>query len=124
MAVTSSDTKGGYATLHFTGNDFHNLAHVQNSNETVSGLRTSSVTWSANNSGTWSLSRGGNTILTLVGSGSVNFQAGAIQVELFNHPFGDQGNVAVTLVGAGPTSGTIIWKLKKISNYTSSTDSA
>jgi|TARA_B100001964_G_C14137343_1_gene555760 hypothetical protein len=67
--VINKGNKGGYVTYRFnnTGQSWFHEANV--AGETVNSMHISNVIWSANNSGTWTIQRGANVVLTLTGTG-------------------------------------------------------
>jgi len=115
MAIVNRGEIGGLAVLTFAGNGYTNLKHLEVTGESVSAARISNVFWAANNDATWVVSRGGNTVLTLSGSGERNYEKLGIPVELFNHAQGDQGNVGVQLISNGLAKGTLLIRMNKIS---------
>jgi hypothetical protein len=117
MTVLSTGTKGHVSILYFDGTGgFHNIRHFEVSGEeTVDSAHIGTIYWSANNNATWEVSRGGNTLLKLVGSGSFHFESDGIRLETDAQA---TANVSVALVGNLPKGGTILLKMHKKSSFT------
>jgi len=93
-------------TLVVAGNS--SVSNVALPNEVVTGASVFAVTWGVANGGSWTVSRGANVILTLVGSGALSPQLCELVLDTQQ-----SGNVTVTLAGG---TGNIIVGLRKYGN--------
>lgn len=115
--LTQNQTKGGtgYTTVQSDQTGFINTnggeLGANDTGETVNAMHISKIMWSVANTApgaaTWTVSRGGNTVAVLTGSGTLDFQEENIRVEAGGDP---QANVVFTLANG---SGVINIKLHK-----------
>ncbi len=113
--VVNKGVKGGYVTGIYTSGGFITKASTNavvaanSAGETISEMFISNVHWSAANNVVYTISRAGNTVLNLSGTGHFNFQREGIILE-FNAGEAT-GNCVVTKTGSGIAS--LVIKLHK-----------
>jgi hypothetical protein len=118
---------GKNAMLHFVANSYANVAgNTSNSdiavgNEVVLGASISYIWWGSSNQTTnWSVARGGNTIMTLNGTGAMDFLEGDALIAGSNSSVNAlSSNVVVTLNGGG--TGFVRVRMHKNSNVNQQT---
>lgn len=75
MPITTNQNKpGGYVVLRATGADTLNLATAAAAGETVNSMSISQIVWSADHNQRWTVTRGGDTVAVLSGSGGQDYQ--------------------------------------------------
>lgn len=107
MSVISNATRTGVVVTASTATETIDLSTLIIAGETLKSVEIAGVVWS----GTWTVVRGGVTVLSLTGSGNWG-DLDALGISLKANP---TSNIVLTLTGAG----TIILRLKKVvSGYT------
>jgi hypothetical protein len=114
--IVLKSKKNGYVVAKFHSGGFIKPNHITDTigantaGEVVDSMNIVSVAWSASNNAWFRVTRGGNTVLVLggTGQGEWELQDGRIIDNMGGEP---QANVVVTKTGAGPT--TLIIKLHK-----------
>ena len=115
--VTKSHKPGGYVVFRTTSTDGFDMNFAgggvpaaNNPGETVTEMRISEVLWSVKGAQTWTVTRGGNTVLVLSGSGHHDYQRNGIRLEASH---GDLIANVHCVLSSG--DGTIILKMHKSS---------
>lgn len=111
MTIVANDRKGGYVTLRFDANTTQTLSGLAD-NETMLGARVVNVWWHSEG-GTWSILRGSNTVFQASNSGFADFQDQGVRIERE-----DEQDLDIQVTNSG-TSGTLILKVNKESDYNS-----
>ncbi|MDP7365835.1 MAG: hypothetical protein QGH83_01035 [Candidatus Pacebacteria bacterium] len=110
--IVDKNIKGGYVTLRFNNTGSSWLHEANGVGETVNSMKLSNVLWSANQSGTWTIQRGANVVLTLTGSGRWDLHQEPIVVE----NAGEQVSNVVCSMSAN-ANGCLILKFHKSSTF-------
>ena len=117
MPITSNQNKaGGYVVFSTVATGSLNLNTIgvatgaNTIGEELSEMSISELMWSVNGTNRWTVTRGANTVATLSGSGTHDYQSSAMRLEPY---LGDrQANVVFTLSGG---TGFVVAKLHKVS---------
>jgi len=117
--VVSKGVKGGYVTAIFESgghvqlNSANTTVSANSAGETVNEMWISTVMVAAANAVTYTVKRGGNTVLQLSGVATFKYQDAGIQLETGGE---SAANVVVTKNGAGVAS--LVVKLHKRTSVT------
>jgi len=93
-----------------TGNETVNLLTVATAGETVNSMAISEIIWSVDAAQKWTVTRGGNTVAILAGSGQHDYQGSGMRLEETNSQLTANCNVALS-----GGDGYIVVKLHKVS---------
>lgn len=100
--VFSTSATGGFKLNHAT------LPSANAAGETVQEMSISELMWTVNGTNRWTVTRGGNTVAQLSGSGNHDYQSSGMVLE---HYLGDrEANVHFALSGG---TGTVVAKFHK-----------
>lgn len=110
MPITVKQNKnGGYSILRASANDTINLVTAAGSGETVNSMTIAEIMWSINGTNTWTVTRGGDTVAVLSGSGQHDYQASGMRLETTGQI---TANCNVAISGG---DGYIVVKVHKVS---------
>jgi len=108
MPITTNQNKpGGYVVLRATGADTLNLATAAAAGETVNSMSISQIVWSVDHNQRWTVTRGGDTVAVLSGSGGQDYQGIRLETDAQL-----TANCNVSLSGG---NGYIVVQLHKVS---------
>jgi len=111
MPITVNQKKAsGYVVFRATGNETVNLLTVATAGETVNSMAISEIIWSVDAAQKWTVTRGGNTVAILAGSGQHDYQGSGMRLEETNSQLTANCNVALS-----GGDGYIVVKLHKVS---------